>query len=240
MDIKNTLKDIGLSEGEAETYLALLKLGSVAASKIKEETGLHRTTIYDFLEKLVNKGLANFVIVENVKQYKAVHPQKLIEYLKEKEENVSEMMPEILKLMTTEKTTLEVEVHKGNEGFKFLLNDLLAVRQEYVGFGIDESMFQHRFPVLMEQYFNKEEKLGIKNRLLTSENAMYTYKRKHIQYRYVPSEFFGPTPTVVYGNRVAILIWEPFTLIVIKNQGLADSYRGHFEMLWKTAKKRQQ
>ena len=57
MDVKPVLKRIGLNEGEIKVYLALLKLGSVNVNKIKLETKLHRTSIYDFLDKLNKTGL---------------------------------------------------------------------------------------------------------------------------------------------------------------------------------------
>ena len=66
MDVKQVLSELGLSEGEIKVYMALLKLGSSPVSALKEETKLHRTTIYDFIEKLLNKGLVNHVIKNNV------------------------------------------------------------------------------------------------------------------------------------------------------------------------------
>ena len=52
---KRILERAGLSKGEVEIYLALLKLGASLVSKIAQETGLHRTNIYDTLEKLKEK-----------------------------------------------------------------------------------------------------------------------------------------------------------------------------------------
>jgi len=72
---------------------------------------------------------------------------------------------------------------------------------------------------------------------LTSEKPKFIYKTKVITYRYIPKEYFNPTSTLVYGDRVALLIWEPLTVIMIKNKELADSYRKQFELLWKIAKK---
>jgi len=115
MEIKQVLQDSDLSEGESEVYLALLKLGSSPVSKIKEESGLHRTTIYDFLEKLLNKGLVNYVIQNNIKYYKASHPNKLIDFVKEKEEDLKEILPELKEMAEFQREDLKVEVYKGLE-----------------------------------------------------------------------------------------------------------------------------
>ena len=237
MEIKKVLQDSGLSEGETKVYLSLLKLGSVPVSKIKEDTELHRTTIYDFLEKLLNKGLVNYVVKNNIKFYKATHPNKLLDFVKEKEENIKEILPELKELAEFRQEELKVEVYKGQEGFKTLLNDMIRVGDNMVALGIDEIRFKKKFPILIENYFKKEEEKGMKERLLTSEDAEFIYKKKTANYRFIPKEFFNPTPIMVYGKRVVTIIWEPFTLISIENSELAESYRKHFELLWKTASK---
>jgi sugar-specific transcriptional regulator TrmB len=237
MDITAVLEQIGLSEGEIKVYLALLKLDSAPVSKIKEETNLHRTTIYDFLEKLLNKGLVSHVIKNNVKFYTAAYPDRLLALIKEKEENVKEVLPELIKLAEFKKEDIKVEVYKGVEGLKTLFNDILRTDQDLIAFGVDETIFKKRFPLIMEQFLRKEEKAGIKERLLTSEKIRFVYKKKNLYYRYVPDEYFGPTPVMTYADRVVNLIWEPLTIIMIKNKELAQSYKRHFEMLWKNAKK---
>lgn len=87
----------------------------------------------------------------------------------------------------------------------------------------------------MEQRFKKEKAAGIKERLLTSENTEFIFDRETANYRYVSEEFFNPTPTIVYGNKAVIMVWEPPTIVMIENSELADSYRKHFEMLWHIA-----
>lgn len=79
---------------------------------------------------------------------------------------------------------------------------------------------------------------SFKERILTSDEVVFTYESKYdtATYRYLPKESFNPTPTYVWGDNVAILIWEPFTVIKIKNASLADSYAKYFEILWKGAK----
>ena len=236
MKPEDVLAKLGLNNGEIRVYLALLKLGSVTVAKLKEETNLHRTTIYDFLEKLLNKGLANYVIKNNVKFYKASDPKKLFDLVKEKEELVKDILPTLVKISNIPKGEVLVEVYKGKEGLKTILNDVLRVGKDYVIFGVDESMYQKGFESFMEQFFRQEEKLGFHERILTGEDAAFVYKKPTAHYRYMPREFFNPTPTYVWGDNVAILIWEPLTVIKIKHKGIAQAYAHYFELLWGTAK----
>ena len=91
---KKILERAGLSKGEIEVYLTLLKLGSSLVSKVAQETGLHRTNIYDTLEKLKEKGLVSYVIRENRKHFSASNPEKLLDYIKEREKEVVSVIPE--------------------------------------------------------------------------------------------------------------------------------------------------
>jgi sugar-specific transcriptional regulator TrmB len=238
MDLNQTLKEIGLSQGEAKVYLALLKLGPAIVSEIKEETNLHRTTIYDFIEKLLNKGLINYVIKNNIKHYNATQPDKLLAYIKEKEEHIKGILPSLTELQKFQKEELKVEVYKGREGFKTVLNDMLRTKKNMVGFGVDEEIFKKRFPILIEQHFKREQELGITERLLSSDDTKFVYEESHVTYRFIPKEYFNPTPTVVYGDKVVIIIWEPLTIIMIENSELAEAYRKQFEMLWGMAKQK--
>jgi len=234
MELQVLLKEIGLTNGEAKVYLALLKLGTSSVHVLKDETKLHRTNIYDFIEKLINKGLVSYHVKQNTKQFSAVDPNKLIEYLQEKKEVVEEYLPELKKLQRQEKQEIRVEVYKGREGIKTFFNDLLRVGKNYVGFGFDEELWEKDFSLLLKQHFRKEKKIKIKSRILTSENAKMIYKHGH--YKFIPDAFFSPSPTTTYGDRVCTIVWKPLTIVIMTNKEVAEAQRKYFQMVWKMAK----
>ena len=234
--IENALESIGLSTGEIKVYLALLKIGSSQVSKIKQETNQHRTTIYDFIEKLQNKGLINYVIKNNIKFFKAASPEKLFDIIKEKQENLKLVIKDLKKIHQEKEEEIEVEIYKGKEGFKTLLNDITRTGSEVVGFGIDEREYKNAYPIIMPKYLKTQEKLGMKERILTTDKTTFIYKTKNLKYRYIPEEYFSSAPTLIYGNKVMIHLVEKKRIILIKCKDLATSYKKHFEMLWKIAK----
>ena len=238
MELKQGLKTIGFSEGEGKIYLALLKLGSSTVAQITKEVKINRTNVYDFLDKLLSKGLVNYVVKGGVKHFKATHPNKLHDYVKEKENIVSTILPDLKELAKFSKDALNVEVYEGVEGVKTLLKDVLREGKDHVIMGIDETMFKEKLGHFMDWYFKEEKKIGFVERILTRDDVTFVYEYKTAKYRYLPAESFNPTPTYVYGDNVAILIWEPFSVIRIKNASLADSYNKYFEILWKQAKQK--
>src|SRR5207249_9997624 len=56
-DYRARLEELGLSQAEAEIYLAILRQGPLAAAAIAHDTGISRTSIYPSLCSLADKGL---------------------------------------------------------------------------------------------------------------------------------------------------------------------------------------
>ncbi len=233
MDEKTVLEELGLSEGEIKVYLALLKLGPIQVSKIKEETKLHRTTIYDFLEKLLNKGLASHVVRNNVKYYNAADPNMLVGFLKEKQEHLNQILPELNKLAKFKREEVKVEVYKGTEGLKTVMLDAIRAGQDIVGMGIDESCWKKNLPIFTEQYQRMLKEKNMHEYILTKANPDFLFDQKQTHYKFVSASYFSPTSTLVYANKILLTAWEPsLTSVLIENKQLAQAYRLHFNALW--------
>ena len=233
MQVEQVLSDLGLSEGEIRVYLALLKLGSVPVRRIKEETRLHRTTVYDFIEKLLNKGLIHYSVKGHMKHFNATHPKRLLDFLREKQDRVNDILPELINLNTGNQEEVAVEVYQGTEGLKTCLFEHLKTGNEVLGFGIDEALYKKALPVVMEQLPRLLKENNVKERILTKTDPGYLVDSKQTSYKFVSSEFFSPLSTTVFGNNVEIAVWEPsLTTILIRNKQLADAYKKHFNNLW--------
>ncbi|MEK6868392.1 MAG: helix-turn-helix domain-containing protein, partial [Nanoarchaeota archaeon] len=81
------LEAIGMTKAEIKVYFALLERGSSTTGPIVEKSGVSSSKIYEILEKLMQKGLASFVVEAGMKYYEAAKPSRLLDYMKEKEES---------------------------------------------------------------------------------------------------------------------------------------------------------
>ena len=70
MDI-SILEDLGLTNAEIKTYLALLELGTTSAGNLIKKLSMHRAAVYDIIELLINKGLVSYIIKANRKYFEA-------------------------------------------------------------------------------------------------------------------------------------------------------------------------
>lgn len=232
---KAVLRDIGLLEGEIEAYLCLLRVGAASVTTLHKETGLHRTHIYDLLEKLKEKGLVSEYIQSGIKFFQATTPKKLLSYLEEKKAAVETVLPDLEAMSKLKKEETIVELYKGKEGLKSVLLDILNMSRDYVVMGSIiqfETILQFAFP----QFLKKIEKQNIKERILCDKKEGVT-RIKTGTYRYLePGQLF-PSSFWVYGDKVAIFVWNPpYYVTLIKNKDIAKTYLTYFEYFWKRAK----
>ena len=86
------------------------------------------------------------------------------------------------------------------------------------------------------------KRIEIKERVITVKRRGVFLFSKDLapttNYRFLEEKQFNPTNTFVYGNKVVVVTWgSPVTAVMIKNNEVADTYRSHFEHLWKVASK---
>lgn len=237
MDIEK-LQKLGLNLNEARVYLALLRLGEAQAGKISKKAGINRTTTYDSIERLIEKGLVSYTVQANKKVFQAVSPSEFINQIKEKQKTAEEILPELKQLFNETKNKEESNIYKGRKGIRTILNDILNYK-EYIAFGSSGKFLEimkHDFILFQKQKKDKK----IEARVILSESSRKTEQVKlaYTNFKFIPNEFTAPTTTFVYGENIAIIIWgENPIATLIKSSEVSSSYKSYFELLWKTAKK---
>jgi sugar-specific transcriptional regulator TrmB len=241
------LRKIGLTENEVKIYLVLLKIGASTAYEISQKTGIYRVHVYDKLEQLMDKGLCNYIYKGAKKFFQATPPTKIKQYLEDKkkelelqEQEVDAVLPELEALTTLPREDTFVEVFKGKEGLKYFLKDIIKTKQEVLITGIDDEKYNEALPVFMKQYFRDLRNNNILERVITvKKEGVFLFDKElapTTNYRYLEEKQFNPTNTFVYGEKVVVVTWgTPVTAIMIKNKGIAETYRNHFEHLWNIA-----
>jgi len=238
---KEILKELGLTANETEVYLTLLKTGSISVNTIAEKSGLHRQAVYDALDRLLEKGFVNFVYKNNKKFFQGINPEKIPEYLREKERKFKSILPELIKLTQLPREDTFVEVYKGKDVVRSVYRDVIKEFQKKPGevllSGADERRFIEEDDIALQQHLKKIKTLKCKERVLIKEGDTMMVEGPQTAYKWTPKESFNPTPMYVYGNKLTIIIWgNPNYGIIIENKELADSYRKQFNQLWKIAK----
>lgn len=231
----NVLKKIGLLEQEIKIYLTLLRLGASTATKIASETNIDRATTYRFLDSLINRGLVSYVIINNIKQFSAAHPRKIIEDLKILKKDFEDLLPELESLIKLQKEDTRMELYKGKEGLKTIMKDILREKKPYTFIGEVEKFFTE-LPIYVIQWLKQVEKLKIKGRLICTEASSFKVAKTET-YKLISKNFISKISTWTYGNKTALFVWSnPLFGVLIDSKDVTESNYNLFNFLWDIAK----
>ena len=108
---------LGMAKNEAEIYETLVKEGELGVGAISQKSGIHRRNVYDTLNRLLEKGLVFEILESKENRYQAVHPNKLAEFIQEKQQAIASAMPDLEKMFNTMPSKESVYIYKGIEGY---------------------------------------------------------------------------------------------------------------------------
>ena len=242
---EEVLESIGFSKNEAKIYLALLELGSATGGEVSKISKVHRTNVYDALAGLVKKGVVAHVIKDGTTYYEPADPQNLMNVLKEKEDTLQKIIPELKlsKKMAPKKS--DVHIFEGLRAIKDILNSFLEIKEERLVYGAPKVASKRLGPFL-EMYHT--ERVKKKQRMLHIYNEDAIERIKYLntipftEARYLPKEYDSPVATTICGNQVVLMLWpetqeeEPIAIQII-NDKIAQAYKRYFYLMWKIAKK---
>lgn len=248
---EDLLQDIGLTKSEVSVYFALLEIGSSTTGPIIKKAQIASGKAYLILDKLVQKGLVTHVIQSNIKYYQAKDPEKLLDFISEKETQLQEKKEQLRNILPKLKAQFEehkyqprAEIYEGWKGFKSFYDSILKELKKgdtiYIQ-GVPKSA-NEKMEGFITAWNEQRIKLGIKMQILYNhDNRQYGEKRKRLpltEVRFLKQEMETPSWIDVFGDYVAnISVQENPVVFVIKNKAAASSYRNYFKILWKNAER---
>lgn len=235
------LLDIGLSKNEAKAYLALFELGSATVTQISKKSKVHRTNLYDALERLKKKGLVSTLTKEKKVLFEATDPSVFSNLLKEKETKLATVMAqlELAKKISTNQSN--VEIREGLAGVKSAYADTLKQGKPIYTFGSPKAASD-----LARAFLNQfhKERIARKIPMYHIYNADAQQRINEIKkwpftfVRTLAPEYNSPISTGICGDEVALKIWDEKEgmAIIIRDARIAKAYMNYFNLLWKMAK----
>ncbi|MBI3623368.1 helix-turn-helix domain-containing protein [Candidatus Pacearchaeota archaeon] len=240
---KKLLVDYGLREAEAEIYIACLRLGNSTVYKIAEKVRLPKSTVYDTLKSLNEKGLVTFIIKSGVKYFEAVSPNKLVDILDEKKAKISDAIPKLKEIQEKVIDKPEVNVYYGKEGLKTILQDVLKIKKDFHIIGNFEE-FEEYFDFYSSLFVKQRVKNKIICKLIEEKSKKNLQLKKNDKKEKRITKFLAgiqdlKSEIYVYGDKIALLtlMEEEPVGVVIKNKEMAKLMKFIFEKVWNMARK---
>lgn len=127
---------------------------------------------------------------------------------------------------------------EGTGSLESLVNDMIeGIRlgaKEILLCNTDERFWiKNSTQEMKRRYDETMARMGAKERCLIAHGDTVLFGKPE-SYRWMPKEYFGEVCYIVCGSMLVVIVWEPILRIVrIRNEAITNSYRRHFEGLWK-------
>lgn len=239
------LLNLGLNEKEAKTYLACLALGSATIQEIAKKAGIKRTSIYNFIDRLVELGLISKTQKENHYYFLAESPEILKTVQQKNQTLLDKRLPDLTKLFQLDKSKTTFKYFRGRQGIRKIWKETLVVQnKELFWTTAHEATTKLVGKRFVENYIIELKKRGIKSKALRNYRqksnqrffARETLKPMGREAGELPPEMKLENSMVIFDNKVASFapIEENYGFI-IESKTFANTMRIFYKALWEIA-----
>lgn len=137
MALRTELLKYGLSQKEADVYLALMELGYATVQQIAQKSAVNRATTYIIVDSLIDKGLVSTFEKEKKTFYAAENPENLMNYLaaqereyKEKRNELQRVLPDLLGIFNLAQNKPAVKYYEGKEAFQTMYKEFFRADKD--------------------------------------------------------------------------------------------------------------
>jgi len=239
-DFTRFFLDLGLSATETATYLASLQIGPTSVQEIAKKARLSRTTTYEAIASLQERGLMSTYQHGKKKFFSAEDPERAVAHfrgkigeLQSQIESFSRIVPELQMLAGGERPA--VRFFEGREALLALFRDLVSANSDY----FDEvSNFDDIYEYLDSEYIRELQKIlnptKIRLRLL-HRGELRRVPREHVEYCPLKPELGNFHGDIwIYGDRIAFVSFKgKIIAIIIESKPFAQTARVLFEAAWR-------
>lgn len=237
--IINILKSIGLSKNESVIYLDLIRVGKSSVIDISKRTGIHRSNTYDILSELLKNGIVDKSTENDKRFFYPVNPNVLLDYHKQKEKELAEIIPKIEEMQNRIVEERKVTLSEGMNSVKNIISSMLDSEEPIYAYGTPKESLD-----ILGGFLDDFHKQRIKKKIpLQRIHGAHSLNRirelnkmKYTEARYLPS-YKSKISTHICDNKVVIIIWDRImSAITIENKEIAEAYKNNFQMLWNEAR----
>lgn len=240
MNLQLVLQKANMSEKESQIYLALLELGQAPASVIAKKTGLNRTTVYDQLSLMQDKGFISQVTQNKIRYFTALDPTLLVQTLRQNVEGLIQSLPKLLELARYFPNQPKVHFFQGMEGLKEVYLDTLKGSNYELYSFLNENEMTQEHNEFFHSYIKQRIKQNIKAYVIAPLNPhTMKYKQKdHLELRetrLIKDPFFEISVELqMYDNKVSIVSFNKKTVgVIIESEDIYISLKNIFHLIWK-------
>lgn len=229
----NILNFLGLDDKTERVYRALLYLADATATRIAEETGLVRTSVYHILEHLTSMGLVSTYTSRGTKRFVAENPNKIKAYFEQRLILAERIVPELQKDIKKSISEYDIKTYRGIEAIKSVIEDALDTKERII-LSMGSSKELLKFIGGKFGYGHRRRMKGILARSIRIEGDETPTNIRLNQTKFIDKNTDFPGHILIYDKKVCIILFEKNGLaFVIENQSFSRMIKSLFELIWK-------
>ncbi|MFA6427217.1 MAG: helix-turn-helix domain-containing protein [Candidatus Magasanikbacteria bacterium] len=244
MQLDRLLTQIGFSKNEAKVYLSALESGPSTASKLANEAGLPRTTVYFILNALIDRGVMGKTTEQGKNKFVADPPEKLLTIITDLKTQVEKELPRFEAMYNTSETKPKIYFYEGKGAIRKAFDDTLEVKPDEILMWNTDLYFDFDKYGLDKDYINNRVKLNMHAKRIAGEGSVWhTRNKPHDEQELsetvvVPRNIFWPGIEVnIYANKVVFMNFVENNSVLIESKAIADAMRQAYYLSWVGAKK---
>lgn len=232
--------DFGLSDKEAQAYLAVLRMGKASALDIAKECKFKRTSVYLIAERLLEKEILGINKAKYGTYYFAVSPRSLLARLNRTREEFSESLPDLEAIERKSSDQPQARYYQGREGYFEILEDSLdGYNFEILYLGSTDDM--HKVisdKYTRDAYIPERIKRNIAFRQIVMRDQfaqeLESVDKAHLRLtKYLPLTDKIMANKLIYKNKVAYFTSDQeMSTMLIESAEIADMERKIFNLMW--------
>lgn len=253
-NIVDKLAAFGLTREEGRVYASLLGKPAQSILALARELSLPRTTVYDLTTSLIEKGLLERIVEYKRMKVRAYEPKILEGAIQKQKDRVTQLEKNLTFLESHLPRSLnlaaqtQVRYYHGASGFRQMMWNALAARDEHVGY----SIFGRSDVVgekAVQQWMSEMIKRNIKDRVIINPKkeslrfltkpGQHESRSIYQNTRMIDEKVLSISgDTTIYNNVFAVAWWKEGEVVgvEIENPDLVKTQKSIFEILWKLAK----
>lgn len=238
MEIKQALEQYGFSKNETLIYIHLLKNMEATAFEIAQATNIPRSTVYITLESLKKQGFVSQFRKNNVAYFALESPNRLVGKLKQRQEIIEGVMPEIRAMAFDKMDKPIATLHTGVIGIKFGLEDILETIKEKKLKEIlatSQPVTLKFFPKYFPNWLKQREDLGVFTKLILPATAkQYLTSNELREVRFLDKKFPFDSSFCIYADKIIFFSFfenEPYC-IIIQSKSVVEMFTQFFMFSW--------
>lgn len=237
-EILHALERYGFTENEAGVYVFLLKKLEATAFVVAKETGIPRTTVYTILDSLKKQGIISQFRKNNIAYFTPESPNRLLSLLKEKEEIMSSIMPQIRAISSQKLDAPVAKLYVGLEGMKMGLEEILETLKDkkikQILATSQPGMLEY-LPKYFPNWLKQREQMGVFTKLILPYSARGFLKSNDLrEVRYLPEKFPFNSSVTICGDKMIFFSTqndEPYC-VSIESKSISEMFSQFFLFTW--------